>query len=304
MIIPEPYRSYLSPESRWLPATDWNVKLFGAHMQKVKQGWQVPLESHLAFELILILEGSQTTILENIRYDLHAGDILLIPPGCKHTNECNQEKGLTYFIAHFNVDEILFRQEMSRHVQMLFPCGGEDNQRLTEVMMKWVDLLQHKEEYTTSDLFRMQAGLLEILAILAEQSSSRSQETVSPTVAHYATLIAEAIKSRFNAGNIQREGLGDKEIRIEEIAASLQISPGYALETFQKVYSISPRRYLSELKLHEAKQLIHQPDLNLTRVATMLGYSSLAHFSRQFRRWTGMSPSEYRQTLGSIRFFD
>ncbi|MGP3782803.1 helix-turn-helix domain-containing protein [Paenibacillus sp. 1A_MP2] len=75
------------------------------------------------------------------------------------------------------------------------------------------------------------------------------------------------------------------------------------METFQKVYGISPRKYLSELKLHEAKQLIHQPDLNLTRVAAMLGYSSLAHFSRQFRRWTGMSPSEYRQTMGSIRFF-
>ncbi|MDN4601446.1 AraC family transcriptional regulator [Paenibacillus sp. F6_3S_P_1C] len=36
----------------------------------------------------------------------------------------------------------------------------------------------------------------------------------------------------------------------------------------------------------------------------MLGYSSLAHFSRQFRRWTGTSPSEYRQTMGSIRFFE
>ncbi|MCM3173687.1 helix-turn-helix domain-containing protein [Paenibacillus sp. MER 99-2] len=304
MIIPEQYRSYLSRESRWLPATDWNVKLFGAHMQQVKQGWRVPTESHLAFELILILEGVQTTSMENIHYELHQGDILLIPPGCRHTNECNQEQGLTYFIAHFNVDEVLFRQEMSQHVQWLFPNGSEDNQRIKDIMLKWVELLNRNEEYTTPDLFRMQAGLLEILAVLAERSSSRAKEAVSPTVAHYAKLIAEAIKSQFNVDHIRDGGLGEKVIRIEEIASSLQISTGYALETFQKVYGISPRKYLSELKLHEAKQLIHQPDLSLTRIATMLGYSSLAHFSRQFRRWTGMSPSEYRQTVGGIHFFE
>lgn len=300
MIIPESHRSYLYPHSKWLPVINWNIKLFGAHMQQVKKGWNVPLESHLAFELILIIKGSQFTVMENLNYQLSEGDILLIPPGFKHVNQCLDDCGLTYFIAHFNVDDTLFHQEMSHNVQLYFPVGTEDNQKLKEGIMKWVTLLEREGEYSTSDLLTIQAGLFEILLILSTQVSASSKPLVTSSANHYARLIAEAIKSNFKEENIQKEWRKDQEIRIEEIAESLKISSGYALEVFQKVYGLSPRRYLSQLKLQEAKQLLHQPDLALTRIADMLGYSSLSHFSRQFKRWTGMSPREYRQTTGCI----
>jgi len=58
-----------------------------------------------------------------------------------------------------------------------------------------------------------------------------------------------------------------------------------------------PRKYLSELKLHEAKVLIQQAHLSLTDIAERLGYSHLSHFSRQFKRWTGISPMEYRKQV-------
>ena len=269
-------------------------------MQQVKKGWSVPLESHLAFELILIIKGSQFTVLENLEYHLSEGDILLIPPGFKHINQCLDQKGLTYFIAHFNVDDTLFHQEMRCNSQLFFHAGTAENQKLKEGIMKWVYLLEREGEYTTSDLLSIQAGLFEILLILATQVSTSNRTVVTPSVNHYARLIAEAIKSNFEVENLQKEWRKDKDIRIEEIAESLKISSGYALEVFQKVYGISPRRYLSQLKLQEAKQLVHQPDLALTSIATMLGYSSLSHFSRQFKRWTGMSPRQYRQTTGSV----
>lgn len=269
-------------------------------MQQVNKGWSVPLESHLAFELILIIKGSQFTVLENLEYHLSEGDILLIPPGFKHINQCLDHRGLTYFIAHFNVDDTLFHQEMRYNSQLFFHAGTVENQKLKEGIMKWVYLLEREGEYTTSDLLSIQAGLFEILLILATQVSISSRTVVTPSVNHYARLIAEAIKSNFEEENLQKEWRKDKDIRIEEIAESLKISSGYALEVFQKVYGISPRRYLSQLKLQEAKQLVHQPDLALTSIATMLGYSSLSHFSRQFKRWTGMSPRQYRQTTGSV----
>ncbi|MCF2940006.1 helix-turn-helix domain-containing protein [Paenibacillus alkaliterrae] len=60
---------------------------------------------------------------------------------------------------------------------------------------------------------------------------------------------------------------------------------------------MSPRRYLSELKLHEAKELIQQPGLSLKEIASQLGYEELSNFSRQFKRWTNMSPLQYRRSL-------
>ncbi|MFD1952948.1 AraC family ligand binding domain-containing protein [Paenibacillus thailandensis] len=272
MNIPEAYRSYLFPDSRWLPAIDWNVKLYGAHMQRVSKGWTVPQESHHAFELILILKGTQTTEMENVGYELKAGDILLIPPGFKHVNRSAREEGLTYFVAHFNVDNALFRQEMTRHSQFYFPSGDETNVRLKAAMMKWIELLQERGcDYTSADLFRIQAGLFEIFGILAEQASAGIEHSVSPAAGQYARLIAEAIKAKFEPGKLAKYGENERDVRIEAIAVSLNISPGYALEVFQKVYGMSPRKYLSELKLHEAKQLILQPDLALSAVASLTG---------------------------------
>ncbi len=301
MRIPEAYRTYLSPDSHWMPAIDWNVKLFGAHTQKVPCGWQVPEKSHTAFELMLILQGRQSTVLEQVAYELQEGDVLLIPPGARHATECRASEGLHYFAAHFNLDDALFRQEMRRCGPLLLRSGRSDNDRLQTAIRRWIELIRPGGQYSTADLFRIQAGLFEVLHLLMEFVSERTEAAVSPTAAHYATLIAQSIKAAFGAENLGAAGSREPDIRIDQIAARLKISPGYALEVFRQVYGTSPRSYLSELKLHEAKQLIHQPELALTEIASRLGYSSLAHFSRQFKRWTGVSPRAYRQTLGRVQ---
>lgn len=88
----------------------------------------------------------------------------------------------------------------------------------------------------------------------------------------------------------------DNTISIQQIIASLGISPNYGLEVFQKIYRMSPRKYLSDLKLQEAKVLLQQPEISLNEISNRLGYKNLSHFSRQFKRWTGLNPTEFRKS--------
>ncbi|MNF17229.1 DNA-binding transcriptional regulator AraC [compost metagenome] len=48
--------------------------------------------------------------------------------------------------------------------------------------------------------------------------------------------------------------------------------------------------------LHEAKVLLDDPSLSISRISGILGYRDIAHFSRQFKRWHGTSPREYRES--------
>lgn len=284
----------------WLPMFDWNVKFFGAHLQQVKNNWEMPIESHIGFEVNLILAGCQETIMEKNRYLLQVGDIILIPPGFKHANRCISEEGMTYFTAHFNVDDPLFRQEMIKNSKILFPSESEENGKLRKVLDYWVEMARQPREYTTTDRFRLQATLFELFVILSQivcpAQDQDQNESIPPTSVQYAKAIAEAIKASFNPYTPMDEETLEKKFRIEDIISSLGISSGYGLEVFRKVFGMSPRQYLSDLKLHEAKVLIAQPDLALKKIASLLGYSHLSHFSRQFKRWTGMSPLQYRQS--------
>lgn len=55
--------------------------------------------------------------------------------------------------------------------------------------------------------------------------------------------------------------------------------------------------YFSLMKINAAKQLIRQGDLNFTQIAEYLGYNSIHYFSRQFKVITGITPSEYAESL-------
>jgi len=279
----------------WLPVINWNVKLFGAHLQRVELGWSAPEESHIGFEILVVLDGCQETIMERNHYLLHAGDIMLIPPGFKHENKCISREGMRYFTAHFNVDDPLFREEMIKNSQIHFPDGSDENIKLRQVMDDWIIMSRQNGKFTTTDRFRMQARLFDLLSILTQVTTSsnrNAEDTISPAALQYAKAIAESIKLRFKPYDPEDEQ--QSPLMIQEIVSSLGISTGYGLEVFRKVYGMSPRSYLSELKLHEAKVLIQQSQLSVREVASKLGYAHLSHFSRQFKRWTGMSPMQYR----------
>lgn len=291
------------PLAHWLPIIEGNIKFFGAHSQQVPYGWTMPEESHPGFEIMLILKGTQASIIHGYTYTVDEGDILLIPPGFKHTNQCVSAEGMTYFSAHFHVDDPVFTLKlMSRH-RGIYEAGTEHNLQMRAVLENWMGMIKTSEPYTSTDKFVMQARMFELFALLSQATdqeplpvlSGDGPNTPAPSAMHYAGAIAEAIKQAFYAQLRSKEGLAST-VKVEQIISSFGISPGYGLQIFRKVYGQSPRAYLSSLKLQEAKVMIEQPELSLGQIAWKLGYTHLSHFSRQFKRWTGQSPLQYRNT--------
>ena len=143
---------------------------------------------------------------------------------------------------------------------------------------------------------QVQIVLFELLGVFVDIVSQNQKKfsNESMTTTKYAKEIADAIRSNFKRSYSDNEDI-DNIIHIQPIIASLGLSPNYGLEIFQKVYHMSPRKYLSELKLQEAKILIQQPNVSLKEISNRLGYKNLSHFSRQFKRWTGLSPTEFRK---------
>lgn len=58
--------------------------------------------------------------------------------------------------------------------------------------------------------------------------------------------------------------------------------------------------YFSQLKIQRAKELIRENTLNFTQIADYLGYTSIHYFSRQFKKITGMTPSDYALSIKAL----
>ncbi|MBS9478052.1 helix-turn-helix transcriptional regulator [Ancylobacter sp. VKM B-3255] len=87
------------------------------------------------------------------------------------------------------------------------------------------------------------------------------------------------------------------QITIEEIARECQITPSHFARAFRVSFGSTPHRYLSDLRIAEAKRLMRNTDWTLADIALMCGFTEQSHFTRVFRRLVGASPGSWRQQL-------
>ena len=91
----------------------------------------------------------------------------------------------------------------------------------------------------------------------------------------------------------------DQPMRVSALAALANLSPAHFSALFKEQTGCSPRDYLHLLRIHRACQLLRTTTLNVKEIATRLGYQDQFHFSRQFKAFQGVSPSEYREGQAS-----
>lgn len=86
-------------------------------------------------------------------------------------------------------------------------------------------------------------------------------------------------------------------IRAEEIAKELFMSRPYLSAKFKEETGETLTDFILKEKTEEAKYLLRYSDQNATAVASCLGFYSLGHFSQMFKRYTGQTPTEYREKV-------
>lgn len=94
-----------------------------------------------------------------------------------------------------------------------------------------------------------------------------------------------------------RDKLGE-QLTVDDMARAAMFSKFHFSRIFQRVTGVSPGRFLSALRLQEAKQLLVTTSLNVTDISLKVGYNSVGTFSSRFTRSVGLSPTTYRRLGG------
>lgn len=84
-----------------------------------------------------------------------------------------------------------------------------------------------------------------------------------------------------------------EKISIEFLAQKCEISSSYLKKLFIKKFGISPVKYIIQLKINHACDLLQSELYTITQIAEICGYDNIYYFSRQFKEYVGITPTEF-----------
>src|SRR3954468_23765148 len=95
-----------------------------------------------------------------------------------------------------------------------------------------------------------------------------------------------------------RQNLSE-QLTVDDMARAARFSKFHFTRVFQRVTGVSPGRFLSAMRLEEAKRLLLSTTLTVADISHRVGYNSVGTFSSRFRNSVGVSPTTYRQLGGT-----
>jgi AraC family transcriptional regulator, arabinose operon regulatory protein len=232
--------------------------------------------------LVYCVKGGGWCELAGHLHTVRAGDLLVLPPDVPHTCGAHVSNPWTIHWAQAageNLREYLGELGVSAQAPRVWM--GDDLQ-LARLFNEVMRALEQGGSYV--NLLHASHALALLLALMVRHRHERNRDT-SDTV----QKVAEGI--------IYMSEHLDQPMRVSALAALANLSPAHFTVLFKEQTGCSPRDYLHLLRIHRACQLLRSSTLNVKEIASRLGYQDQFHFSRQFKAFQGVSPSEYRESL-------
>jgi AraC-like DNA-binding protein len=238
-----------------------------------------------------VLSGRGTFQCMGRVYELGPGDSFFIFPGELIRYTADGEDPWMYRWVGFRGDkaeELLLSLDITQHRPVAKPARH-----------RRISALFHQIERTLAlgeagcDL--RCGGLLRLL--LAEYSASG--ESRADGTSGKRSPIEEQVERTIRWLTVQYS----QPISIEDMSRSLGYNRTYLSKMFKQYTGMTPMHFLLKIRMERAKRLLLEP-LTVEQVAASVGYTDPLYFSKQFKKWYGRSPTEYRQETDNRALYD
>ncbi len=89
------------------------------------------------------------------------------------------------------------------------------------------------------------------------------------------------------------------DLSLEKVASIVYLNPIYFSQLFKQKTGHGFKEYITQLRLERAMELLRKSELKIVDISERVGYPDMRHFSQIFRKKTGLTPSEYRQSMSA-----
>lgn len=248
------------------------------------------LHKHDAFlEILFVRNGRGVYSVNEERYAVSAGDIIINNANTLHDEEPNNSSNLNMYgitISNIQINGLPPNTLVPHEASPIF--SAEEYADNIESMMSMIYIMLATEpDACIKVCYYLTMALLSQLLTLTNRRASQTWK--GPRTNHdiVSTKIKNYIDSHY-----------DEHFTLEDISRELYISPYYLSHIFKKTVGFSPMHYTIRRRLGEAQSLLIMTDKPITEIALSIGFGSQCQFYSMFKKYIGMSPGKYRETYG------
>lgn len=246
------------------------------------------LHKHNDFlELLYVRSGTGIYIVDEQRYNISEGDIIICNAGVLHDEDPSQAQDLNTYslaLADIAVRGLPPNCLISPEYSPVFPAG-ERAQTFGELMGMIHSLLATDPKGATETCNYLAAALISKLLLVIRQYC----ETEGNTVRSRTDIIAGQVKHYIDTHF-------DEQFTLQDISDAIRVSPYHLAHMFKETTGYSPMQYTVRRRLGEAQSLLITTSLSVTEIAVSVGFGNPCHFNTMFSKYIGMSPSRYRSS--------
>lgn len=237
-------------------------------------------ESHPYWELTYVDKGFLSTSIDGSIYNLKQGDLIFYAPLQFHTQFTIDKNTSSYLTINFNMD--------FNHHELLCNKVFTLNRNSHTTTKLLIQELSSNNIYS-NDLSLCYLKQLIIQTLRSENSYSQDIPTTNMQQCYENGLLDEILL--FISDNI------NEKLCIDTICSQFCISSSMLHSLFKKNMNNTVKNHINELKLNKSKELIKTSQYNLSEISEMLGFSSIHYFSKKFKSFFGISPTEYSKSI-------
>ena len=262
---------------------DRKLRVEGIHTffyQEKEQGFLFSGEAHPILELTYVDQGSMHSVVEGQDILLKQGDLVIYGANQWHMQYADLGVAPRFVTITFDISA----GDLTPLLNRKFTAPQHTVALLQQMLQE-----QEKMDAFSSNIILSRLELL-LLLLLREDKEPRAGKLQTSNAVHSENEIIRQAQ-QYISSHIR------EKLSVPLVARQVDVSPSYLTALFHKNLQISPGEYIRRIKLQESKQMIRENNLNFTEIAAELQYSTVHHFSRQFKEKFGITPTEYAKSV-------
>jgi len=243
-------------------------------------------------EIAFVLSGTGKYRIENEIYPVQEGDILIFNPGVRHQAlpGPGNDSGTTEFFLGYSDLQL---QGLAANClpmpegEYMIHTAGELRQRIFKICSS---MEAEKAVCRQGRYFMLKSYMIQLLLLVIREQCEPMEKPEgcsfeSPNRKYVVEQILNYFEDHYN-----------EKISLDQIAENMYLSPFYISKIFKGETGDTPIRHLINIRLEKAKEFLETGNGgNIQEVAAAVGYDDAYHFSKLFKKYFGISPSQVRK---------